>query len=103
MGLFKLLLYEWWFVPSNMCLSFKSLTFSQSHVCHDLFSIYGFDLLLADGFNIILAENDSDTGWRDTIVFCLCNIETQSTFLSCRHISLSVFLTTKLLLKIQGQ
>lgn len=47
---------------SNMCLSFKSLTFSQFHVCHDLFSIYDLDLLLADGFNIIFIENDSDTG-----------------------------------------
>lgn len=46
----------------NMCLSFKSLTFSQFHVCHDLFSLYVFDLLLADGFNIIFVENDSDTG-----------------------------------------
>lgn len=46
----------------NMCLSFKSLTFSQFHVRHDLFSIYDFDLLMADGFNIIFFENDFDTG-----------------------------------------
>lgn len=40
----------------QICLSFKSLTFSQFHVCHDLFSIYDFDLLLADGFNIFFCQ-----------------------------------------------
>ena len=91
-GLFKLLLYEGSFVLSNMHLSFRSLTFSQFHVCHDLFSIYVFDLLLADGFNIIFVKNDSDTGQRDTIVFCLCNIESQSTFLK-----LSSYITVRIL------
>ena len=90
--LFKLLLYEGWFVLPNMCLSFRSLTFSQFHVCHDLFSLYVFDLLLADGFNIIFVENDSDTVYRDAIVFCLCNTESQSTFFK-----LSSYITVSIL------
>lgn len=65
----------------NTCLSFRSLTFSQCYVCRDLFSTYDFDLLLADRFDIIFIENDSDTAYRDRIVFCLCNIESQKTSL----------------------
>lgn len=61
-GLLKLFFYEGQFVLLNVCLSFKSLTFSQFHIHHDLFSIYDFDLLMADGFNIIFFENDFDTG-----------------------------------------
>lgn len=71
---------------------FRSLTFSCFHVCHDLFSIYVFDLLLVDGFNIIFIENDSDTGWRDTIVFCLCNTESQRLFFK-----LSPYITVSIL------
>lgn len=65
----------------QICLSFRSLTFSQCYVSHDLFPIYVFDLLLADGFNIIFIENDSDTAYRDRIVFYLCNTESQKTSL----------------------
>lgn len=75
----------------NMCLSFRSVTFSQCFVRHDLFSIYVFDLLLADGFNIVFTGNDSNTAYRDRIVFYLCNIESRRRLLSCCHISLSVF------------
>lgn len=75
----------------NMCLSFKSVTFSQCFVSCDLLSIYVFDLLLADGFNIVFVGNDSDTAYRDRIVFYLCNIESRRLLSSCCHISLSVF------------
>lgn len=64
----------------NVCLSFRSLTFSQFHVCHDLFFIYVFDLLLTDGLDIIFVENDPDTSQRDTVAFRLCNVESQGIF-----------------------
>ena len=101
-GMFKLVSYEGWFVLPNTCLSFRSLTFSQCYVSHDLFSIYVFDLLLADGFSIIFIENDSNTAYRDRIVFCLCNIESQKTSLEpLSYITVSI-LNHQIVIKNSG-